>query len=100
MSRRIVRLTSAAEQDLHETRAWFRENAPHLDHEFHQALRETFDDLRMYPRMYAELHRGTRRALIRRFRFAVFYRVAGQAIQVIAILHQARDPQVWKGRLS
>lgn len=38
------------------------------------------------------------RALVHRFPYAIFYRQAAEAIQVIAVTHQARDPRIWRRR--
>ena len=41
-----------------------------------------------------------RRALVRRFPYAVFYGYDGDAVTVQAVLHTARDPAKWRQRLS
>jgi toxin ParE1/3/4 len=39
-----------------------------------------------------------RRALARRFPYAVFYLVERDRVVVLAVLHQAVDPARWPGR--
>ena len=39
-----------------------------------------------------------RRALLRRFPFAVYYLVEAERIVVLAVLHVARDPRLWQSR--
>jgi plasmid stabilization system protein ParE len=37
-------------------------------------------------------------ALVRRFPYAVYYRVEPERIVVIAVFHTKRDPGVWQSR--
>jgi plasmid stabilization system protein ParE len=46
------------------------------------------------------VHRlGTRRLVLRRFPFAIVYRLAGEFVLVLAIAHTRRRPGYWRGRL-
>jgi plasmid stabilization system protein ParE len=40
-----------------------------------------------------------RSELVHRFPYAIFYRLQAETVQVIAITHQSRDPDVWKRRV-
>lgn len=42
---------------------------------------------------------GTRRFLLKRFPFAVVYRVRDEVIQVVAVAHVRRRPGFWRTRL-
>ncbi|MCD5417498.1 type II toxin-antitoxin system RelE/ParE family toxin [Candidatus Bipolaricaulota bacterium] len=48
--------------------------------------------------MYSVLHRQTCRAIMHRFPFGVFYRIEGDSIVVVAVLHGSRHPKRWKER--
>jgi hypothetical protein len=45
------------------------------------------------------VHETYRRALIRRFPFAIFYEYAGTKVTVYAVFHTSRDPEKWRNRL-
>ena len=47
------------------------------------------------PFRYQYLRSGTRRALLRRFRKAVYFAVEGDAV-VVAVLHAAHDAAEWQ----
>ncbi len=51
------------------------------------------------PEMYPVVHESYRRALIRRFPYALFYEYDQDTAMVYAIFHTARDPQKWRQRL-
>jgi hypothetical protein len=46
------------------------------------------------------VYRTLRRAVVRRFPFAIFYEVVAGEIKVTAIFHSRRDPEIWKSRAS
>jgi plasmid stabilization system protein ParE len=96
--RPIVRLTSAAEEDLLEARGWYRDQVPGLDLRFRDAVREALGRIAERPALYAKVYRDIRRALVHRFPYSIFYRIAGESVLVIAVVHQARDSRFWKRR--
>jgi len=50
------------------------------------------------PQHFPVVHRDVRRARCRRFPYALFFRVAGSTLQVIACSHGKRDPRQWQRR--
>ena len=51
------------------------------------------------PDLLPVLDEDYRRALMRRFPYAVFYGYDGRVVTVHAVLHTARDPGKWRQRL-
>ena len=51
------------------------------------------------PEMHEFVHENCRRALVRRFPYAVFYEYADQTVTVYRVFHTARDPRKWRERL-
>ena len=96
---RVVRLTRAAEADLREARGWYLDEAPHVASYFRREVREALRRVGENPWQYPDVHRGVRRALVRRFPYAIFYRIPDRGVQVIAITHQAQNPDTWKRRV-
>jgi len=47
------------------------------------------------PLLYAEVIPSVRRALLPRFPFGLFYVVRGNLVHVLAVLHDARNPNRW-----
>jgi len=50
------------------------------------------------PAAFPVIRNGVRRAMLRRFPYAVFFRVLPDLIQVIACFHTNRDPVRWRRR--
>jgi hypothetical protein len=49
--------------------------------------------------MHAKAYEDYRRALVRRFPYAVFYEYADGIVKVYCAFHTARDPEKWRERL-
>jgi plasmid stabilization system protein ParE len=48
---------------------------------------------------YQDLRSGIRRALTRRFPYAVYFSIEGETVVVVAVLSTARDPEEWQRRI-
>ena len=94
-----VRLTSAAVQDLAVAERWYLDEAPHVLASFEEAVDTAFGRISERPESYPAVKPTVRRALVRKFPFSVFYRVLPGWIEVIAVLHQSRNPGTWRRRV-
>lgn len=93
-----VRLRPEAEQDLAEAAAWYEEQRRGLGQEFLDEALAAFSTIAEVPLMYAVVHRATRRALMHRFPFGIFYQIDDAGAVVVAVLHGSRHPRRWKSR--
>jgi plasmid stabilization system protein ParE len=50
------------------------------------------------PEAFRSVTAKTRRAMVRRFPYGVFFRVEQGAVIVIAIMHASRNPRLWRKR--
>jgi plasmid stabilization system protein ParE len=78
-----------------EARDWYESKNPGLGEEFIAAIELQLKRLEQAPLLYAEITPGVRRALIPRFPFGLFYVVRGNLVHVLALLHNARNPNRW-----
>jgi plasmid stabilization system protein ParE len=92
----IVRPTAAA--DVEEAFTWYEQQRPGLGSEFLDAVDAALREIVGYPLRQPVIFRDLRRLLLKRFPYAVFYRVYPSAIVVVACMHGRRDPLRWKGR--
>ena len=93
-----VRLRPEAEQDLADAAAWYELQRRGLGHDLLDEVFAVISSIAETPLMYPDVHRETRRALIRRFPFAVYFRLEAEAIVVVAVMHGSRNPRRWKFR--
>jgi plasmid stabilization system protein ParE len=95
---RTLRLRDEAVADLDEAAQWYESQQPGLGGAFLDGVTEAFQRLIDRPLAYPVIYRKTRRALLRRFPFAIFYSIEGSTILIVAILHGSRHPRRWRQR--
>jgi plasmid stabilization system protein ParE len=66
--------------------------------EFLDELRATYNRIADGPFKYQELRAGIRRALLKRFPYAIYFAIEAEIIVVAAVLHASRDPAQWQRR--
>lgn len=92
--------SGTAESDAAETYRWYEQRKAGLGEEFFSVVDDTLALIERTPETFLRIHKELRRVLTRRFPFAVFCVVTPDTISVLAILHQASDPERWKARLE
>jgi plasmid stabilization system protein ParE len=98
MAAKLVVAPEAA-LDSAEAYAWYEKRRAGLGEEFLSSADACLERIRRQPEMYAVVHETYRRALIRRFPFAIFYEYAGAVVTVYAVFHTSRDAEKWRERL-
>jgi len=88
-----------AERDIGEAYAWYEDRRPGLGEEFLNCVDACIHAVCRMPEMHARAHGDYRRALVRRFPYAVFYEYAGGRVTVYSVFHTSRDPDKWRQRL-
>jgi plasmid stabilization system protein ParE len=91
----IVRPPAAA--DVREAAFWYEAKREGLGAEFVLELDALYDRIAQHPLQFPDTGEGTRRALLRRFPYAVYF-VVDYTPVVLAVLHQHRKPRTWQER--
>lgn len=81
-----------------EARAWIGGDDAHQGDIFADALAESFQQIKRSPLICHLFDGEFRRTRVGKFRYSVIYRINGDEIQVIAVMHQRRRPGYWKTR--
>ena len=87
-----VRYTDRARIDLETAFEWYQGQRIGLGFEFLDCLEATISTIQQMPEVYAKHHSHFRRALIRRFPFAVFYTIENKEVIIHAIFDNRQDP--------
>jgi toxin ParE1/3/4 len=97
---RELRFHRAARQELREAAHWYEARGDGLGAEFVSAVGACLARVSDKPAAFPEVRRapGIRRALLRRFPYAVVFLVDGDIITVLAVAHGRRRPLYWKAR--
>jgi plasmid stabilization system protein ParE len=92
-------ITPRAIRDVEEARQWYDERRPGLGEELLQSVNQCVESIRSNPEAFAIAHKSYRRALVRRFPYAVFYEFAAGTVTVYSVFHCSRDPETILDRL-
>ena len=92
----IIRFTPEADAELAEARQWYAHQRENLDIELMECIDDALSRVVRNPELYPIVYGNLRRAVVRRFPFAVFDEVTADEIHVVAVFHSRRDPETWK----
>jgi plasmid stabilization system protein ParE len=88
-----------ARLEMDEAMAWYRRQKAGLEVEFKDAVDQTLERIAAEPLRFGPVHGEVRRALLRRFPFAVHFVPEANAVIVLAVFHTKRDPSHLEGRM-
>ena len=94
----MIRLRKEAEKDIREAYNWYESQRQFLGKAFLSEIDSILERIQENPQLYAHAYKSIRRALCKRFPYAVYYMDNDSNIVVIAVLQQRRKPTVWKKR--
>jgi plasmid stabilization system protein ParE len=94
----IVHFRQDAESDVADAAAWYENQGAGLGSEFLDEILSTCNFIAENPQINPVLHRDTRRAVIHKFPFGIYYRVENDLVTIVAVMHASRDPDKWKKR--
>lgn len=94
-------LIPEAKADVAAAYLWYEEQCLGLGMEFLRCVEAALLSIQRTPMIYSVVHGSYRRALVRRFPFAVFFEVDHERnlCVVYSVFHCSQDPEKWRGRL-
>jgi len=95
---RKLRVRPEAEKSLYVIYDWYEAQREGLGEEFLLCVEDVYEAIQEKSFAYSCIHRNIRRALTRRFPYAVFYIIEDQTITILNIYHCRRNPRLWKSR--
>jgi plasmid stabilization system protein ParE len=95
LTRRVL-FGPQAEAELLEARAWYDERRPGLGASFAASVERTVERIVETPLAYSRVHGETRRAVLRRFPYALYFRVLPEELVILAVMHGGRRPDRWQ----
>jgi plasmid stabilization system protein ParE len=80
-----LRLTPEAELDVDEAHLWYHRQAPNRATDFLAAVKACLATIQRHPQAFMLVDRTMRRALVRRFPYAIFYEIWPRQIVVYGV---------------
>lgn len=99
MTPRLV-VRPAAEADIVDAALWYEHRASGLGSEFLRAVDVSLAEVARMPERFPVVYRGSRRALLRRFPYAVYFVASPEIVSVVACMHARREPRRWEDRVG
>jgi len=88
----------AAQIEAGEAQDWYEAESGGLGIAFRAELDHVVQRLAANPLQFPIVLADIRRALLRRFLYALFFRIVDDAVFVMACFHSSRDPRNWQQR--
>jgi len=99
MSDELIFLREARD-DIRTAYEWYEDQSLGLGLDFLRAVEASVQLIQRHPLMHQMVHEHYRRALVRRFPFALFYEHGGGKITVYAVFHGAQSPEKLLARMD
>jgi toxin ParE1/3/4 len=93
-----LRFHSGARAEFRESALFYEGELPGLGTEFVSEVERTIKFIITHPSAGSPLWGNFRRAIVRRFPFAIIYRTKDETVYVVAVAHQRRSPNYWRSR--
>ena len=93
-----VRFRPEARAEAAEAREWYETRQSGLGAMFTEDLARTIRAIAENPLRFGLVHQETRRAILARFPYAVYFRVDGGDQVVVLAVHGRQDPTRWQRR--
>ena len=94
-----VIFTPPARAELIDAQDWYESEAFGLGQRFRAAVDVAIERMSANPRQFPVIHKNIRRALLRRFPYALMFVIDNDTtLTVIACFHGSRDPAHWQKR--
>ncbi|MGH9236930.1 MAG: type II toxin-antitoxin system RelE/ParE family toxin [Vicinamibacterales bacterium] len=87
-----------AERELNETAQYYERESSGLGAAFLAEIEHTCAQITEYPEAAPAVLGAIRRRLLRRFPYAVLYRLHGDSIRILAVMNLKRRPAYWIDR--
>lgn len=95
---RGLRIAPAAARDIVGAYNWYEEQQPGLGEQFRAELQVSFALVQQFSEAGPAVHRDLRRLLVRRFPYALYYRLTDTDVVIRGCLHLHSNPSRWRRR--
>ncbi len=93
-----ARFLIPAEHEMVDSMLYYQHQAKGLGRDFLDQVTEAVRRIENNPEAYPEINNAVHRCLVRRFPFALLYKISGDEVVILAVMHLKRHPSYWLDR--
>lgn len=94
-----INLSSQAEVDFDKSYEFYFEDSPKVADTFFKQINLSFENIKQNPNSFPIAYKDARKYIVKKFPFVIYFRIADDIIQIIAIFHTSRNPEIWNERI-
>jgi len=79
-------------------RNWYDAQRTGVGQEFVDEVTDAMQSVATRPLSFPKVHGELRRAILRRFPYGIFFRMATEEVIVLGVVHGRRHPRQWRSR--
>jgi len=93
-----IEVSDEAEIDFDKSYEYYYKDNPKVADTFFKKINIGFENIKQNPNFYPIAYKDVRKYVVKKFPFVIYYRIIDSLIQVIAIFHTSRNPEIWNER--
>jgi len=93
-------ISSPADADLAQAANWYELQRKGLGDDFLMCVEAALRLIELLPMKHSIAFKNIRRAIVRRFPYAIYYIIEAKKIFIIAIHHHRRHPSNWQKKIA
>jgi plasmid stabilization system protein ParE len=96
----VLEFRPEVREELDDVYNWYENQQLELGEDFLNCIDNMLDLIRQMPESYPVVYRDVRRAVVKRFPYAIYYRIVSSRVIVTAVFHGRRDSKAWKKEVN
>lgn len=93
-----IKLTPDARIDIQDAIDFYNLKKKNLGTQLLSYIDQSIKQLKSNPFLFQRGYRGIRKVPVAKFNFSIHYFTEENTVIIIAVLHNSRNPQIWKDR--
>jgi mRNA-degrading endonuclease RelE of RelBE toxin-antitoxin system len=91
-----IRIHKKALHDIQEASNWYNRQLPGLGKRFQNQVKKQINSLKTTATHHSIRYSDVRCNLVKKFPFLIHYVVNESEVEVFAVIHTSRNPEIWK----
>ncbi len=95
-----IDFSSEAEADFDNSYKYYAIESQKVADNFYKQINRSLITISANPQGFQRVFKNIRKYVIKKFPFIIYYRTENTTIQIIAIFHTSRNPEIWQKRIK